>query len=244
MRLNNDKYFTSSLLDSPEILHGFGTRSFDPDRFTSKNCLRVPQTKQIHSASVIIIDNNVSSSSGSDRRIHVQPIEADGWMTKVPSICLVIRTADCLPLLIFDKKLKYAAAIHAGWRGTSKHIVENAIQSLTSLGSRTEDINAVIGPHICKDCYEVGEDVLDDFEENGWNFEAISTKKASKKYLLDLKAAVKSELSRFGVTNIDASSHCTKCSNDLFYSYRAGDTEGRNISFIAILVSQASFQPQ
>ena len=89
----------------------------------------------------------------------------DGLMTDEPGVLLAIQTADCIPVLVADRRLRAVAAIHAGWRGTVKRIVENGIGRMRmEFGSRPEDMVAAIGPGNLVCCYQVGEEVFSEFE--------------------------------------------------------------------------------
>ena len=86
-------------------------------------------------------------------------------MTDEPGLLLGIQTADCIPVLVADRRRRAVAAFHAGWRGTVKRIVENGIGRMRmEFGSRPEDLLAAIGPGILACCYAVGEEVLSEFE--------------------------------------------------------------------------------
>ena len=86
-------------------------------------------------------------------------------MTDEPGLLLAIQTADCIPVLVADRKRHAVAAFHAGWRGTVKRIVETGIGRMRlAFGSQPEDLVAAIGPGIGACCYAVGEEVLSEFE--------------------------------------------------------------------------------
>lgn len=94
-----------------------------------------------------------------------QPRKADGLMTGEPGLLLAVMTADCIPVLIADRRRRVVAAFHAGWRGTVKRIVESGIGRMRlHFGSRPDDLVAAIGPGIGACCYAVGEEVQAAFE--------------------------------------------------------------------------------
>lgn len=110
--------------------------------------------RQIHSNLVVLADPG-----------REQPMKADGLMTDEPGLLIGIQTADCIPILVADRKRHAVAAFHAGWRGTVKRIVESGIGRMRlAFGSRPEDLTAAIGPGIGPCCYAVGEEVLSSFE--------------------------------------------------------------------------------
>ena len=91
--------------------------------------------------------------------------KADGMMTDEPGILLAIQTADCIPVLVADRKRQAVAGFHAGWRGTLKRIVEKGVGRMClEFGSKPEDLVAAIGPGIGACCYAVGDEVLAEFE--------------------------------------------------------------------------------
>ncbi|MGD0682832.1 MAG: peptidoglycan editing factor PgeF [Terracidiphilus sp.] len=112
---------------------------------------------QIHSNLVLL-----ARASDADRE---RRRSADGLMTDEPGLLLGVRTADCIPILVADRKRRAVAAFHAGWRGTVERIVESGIGRMRlQFGSRPEDLVAAIGPGIGPCCYAVGEEVLSSFE--------------------------------------------------------------------------------
>jgi hypothetical protein len=113
--------------------------------------------RQIHS-NLVLLTHAVDAK-------RKQPRRADGLMTGEPGLLLGVRTADCIPILVADRKQRAVAAYHAGWRGTVARIVESGIGRMRlQFGSRPEDLIAAIGPGIGPCCYSVGEEVLSSFE--------------------------------------------------------------------------------
>ena len=149
--------------------------------------------------------------------------EGDALLTRQPGLTISIRTADCYPILLADPVAGVVAAIHAGWRGTGAHIVEQVIERLRSeFGTKPEDIVAAIGPGIGGCCYEVGEDVARRFGMD----------RAGK---LDLAAENLHQLVEAGVqrAHVDSIGACTRCDAQRFHSWRRdGEHAGRMISFI------------
>jgi YfiH family protein len=113
--------------------------------------------KQIHSNRVII-----TGAADATREL---PGQADGLMTDEPGLLLGVQTADCIPILVADRKRRAVAAFHAGWRGTVKRIVESGVGRMRlAFGSQPEDLIAAIGPGIGPCCYAVGEETLSEFD--------------------------------------------------------------------------------
>lgn len=97
--------------------------------------------------------------------------DTDAVITNVKGLCVAVKTADCIPVLLYDERQQLVAAIHAGWRGTVGRIVERTIHEMQSRG---EDLHAVIGPGISLDSFEVGDEVYDAFREAGFPMERIA----------------------------------------------------------------------
>src|SRR6185437_6972650 len=113
--------------------------------------------RQIHS-------NLVRVATGSDVA-RDRPWKADGVITNEPGVLIGIQTADCIPVLVADRKRRVVGAFHAGWRGTVKRIVQTGIGRMRlEFGSRPQDIVAAIGPGIGPCCYAIGEEVQSEFD--------------------------------------------------------------------------------
>lgn len=197
----------SSLLSELDWLeHGFGTRA-EPLSQDGMATL-----KQIHSARVLAA--NEPGLAG----------EGDALVTDQAGLTVSVRTADCYPILLVDVDTRVVAAVHAGWRGTAAGIVAQTLKQMTTLrGSNVDRIWAAIGPGIGACCYEVGEEVAQQFGQHAGR--------------IDLAAANYQHLFEAGVPerNIEVLRHCTFCEADLFHSYRRDkDQAGRMISYIAV----------
>ncbi len=161
---------------------------------------------------------------------------------------MAIQTADCLPVILVDTKLRVAGVFHAGWRGTAKRILEKAVGEMRRCyGTRAADIKAAVGPGIRSCCYRVGPEVKDVFESQFAYGRALfrHTKETNeihekypllfltarapghselpKKIFLDLAEANRRQLLDAGVPakNISDLGLCTSCRQDLFFSHRA-----------------------
>lgn len=182
---------------------------------------KVFHLRQIHGNDFCVVNNdNVNELNGS---------EGDAIITSTPGIAIGVLTADCVPILIVDVKNKIVSAIHAGWKGTNKLIVEKVLKHMINImGSDPKDIVGAIGPSIGACCFEVGEEVGNKFSNR-----IIK----SNKYFVDLKKENLDQMVRCGVNqkNVMISEFCTKCNEDLFYSYRRDNSvTGRLGAFIEI----------
>jgi YfiH family protein len=207
--------------------------------------------KQIHSAVIHHITE-----------VPDEPLTGDGLITNLPEVVISVRTADCLPVLLADKKNKAVGAFHAGWRGTLARIVEKGVGEMQAkFGSKPKDIVAAIGPGIRKCCYEVSEDFREtfaaQFEYSDELFDEVFDSNAlhikypllfmnqrapghglpATKLHLDLVEANRRQLLDAGVMakNIWISDLCTGCRTDLLFSHRVefGKT-GRMMAAIGI----------
>ncbi len=176
--------------------------------------------EQKHSSCVLIYPYEWNGSIG-----------CDGILTlRSEGIKVGVRTADCLPIIFVSKNMK--GAIHAGWRGIAAGIVENAIKKLEIAGEKRENTFAVIGPHICGRCYEVGEDVWEIFSQLCSQKEIESLNVLSEhggKKFLNMSAYVISLMREMGIRIF----HTNICvfENRNFFSRRRGDT-GNQISYV------------
>ncbi|MGM9974999.1 MAG: peptidoglycan editing factor PgeF [Clostridiaceae bacterium] len=157
----------------------------------------------------------------------------DALYSSDKKVAVGIFTADCVPVLIYDKRLEIVAAVHSGWRGTYNKITTKTIMKLIEdKGSKVEDIIVYIGPHIHQCCYEISNDLKERFLEAGITEAAFNGKR------LDLSLVIKEDLRTMGIldSNIYEANFCTKCSEDYrFHSYRRDkDLSGRNFSLVFI----------
>ena len=173
--------------------------------------------KQIHSATIRKITKPLDT------------VVCDSCYTDVPGLPLAVLSADCLPILISNKRGTKVGVIHAGWRGLNDGVIEKFIQRFTKNPS---ELIVWIGPSINPDHYIVREDVFNKLSK-------ISTKFFSKtddlgSWYLDLKLVAKIILKGFGIKEIFLDSICTHENSNLYYSYRRQNVTGRIASLIWI----------
>lgn len=169
---------------------------------------------------------------------HTTP-EADAIVSDDPSVALVVRVADCAPILIADRRLGVVAAVHAGWRSTMQRIALAAVETLgAEYASRPEDLVAAIGPSLGHCCGEMGEEVVDAFRDAGHDAAAIGrwfVRAPGRRPHFDLWRANHDQLEAAGVApaSIHASALCTRSHPAVFHSYRAaGASAGRMAAVI------------
>ena len=169
-------------------------------------------------------------------------IGVDGAVTNVPGVDVTTSFADCVPMLFVDPVKKCIGLSHAGWRGTVGRIAKITIDKMISeYGSKASDIVCCIGPSICKDCYEVSDDVHEEFKANLSNrlvYEAFDDRgiiDGRHKYLLDLWQANRIICQEAGLRdyNIHLPDICTSCNPSLLFSHRA--SKGRRGNFNVFL---------
>ena len=218
-----------------EVVHGFTTRMAPADFATVLSKLDVPHRnffslKQIHSARV--------HSYGTEDSLHPpeQPPEGDAIVTSEDYVVIGVKTADCVPILFFDPNEMVVAAVHAGWRGVVRGVIEETLREM-GRGYRVKPLTlvAAIGPSLCKKCFEVGPEVVSHFRgKMGENLKVVSGSR-DRSYL-DLKEISRTILIQEGLSekNISVLPFCTICDNRLFYSHRKGDQMARSIAFIGL----------
>ncbi|MEK6657105.1 MAG: peptidoglycan editing factor PgeF, partial [Nitrospirota bacterium] len=162
----------------------------------------------------------------------------DAHITDRHGIALGVVTADCVPVLLIDRKKRIVAAVHAGWRGTAKKILQKTVKKMSdSFGSKPEDMIAGIGPSIGQCCYEVDEKVIEPMQKEFGYLNRFSIQKKENKWHLDLQMMNKEQLIETGLMpyNINIVNLCTSCHSDLFYSYRRdGAGTGRMMAVVMI----------
>lgn len=153
---------------------------------------------------------------------------ADAAITRTPGVVLAIMTADCLPIMLCNQEGTEIGAIHSGWKGLASGIVE---QTLSKIQTAPEALMAWIGPAVCGNCYEVGEDVYQAYT-NRYPYTASSFISRSDKYLANLPAMAMQILNACGVASVYHAKLCTFEQDELFYSYRREAQTGRMATLI------------
>lgn len=167
--------------------------------------------------------------------------DVDGLVTDVPGLILSTFYADCVPLLFVDPVHRAIGCSHSGWRGTAGGMGTATVEAMKScFGSRPEDILAAVGPSICRECYEVGEDVAEAFRKLfSGDMSDILTRKEDGKYLLDLWKANEKVLLSAGILkeHLAMTDICTCCNPEYLFSHRASCGKRGNIGAFIMLKS-------
>jgi YfiH family protein len=245
----------SKLLDAHGFAHGFSLRTggVSAPPFDSLNLARtvgddleavlenyrrfaravgfMPDTlfevSQVHGASVRVVGEGETPE-------RVRETQADALVALAGRGAIGVRVADCTPILIADRRTRAVAAVHAGWRGTVRGVVGEAVRVLTSAsGARVEDLVAAIGPHIRVGSFEVGEDVAAEIAAAAPGRDVI--RRGDPRPFADLTAVVRAQLEQLGISEgrVDDVGGCTYAEPDRFFSFRRdGQRSGRHVAAI------------
>ena len=159
-----------------------------------------------------------------------RPEQTDAVITDKPGLCVCVKTADCIPILLYDTRRRVVAAVHAGWRGTVARIVQKTIRQMQP--HSPDDLHAIIGPGISLEQFEVGDEVYDAFKTEGFPMERIAKK--TERWHIDLWEANRWLLEEQGVTDIFVEGTCTRSSEDFYSARRETINTGRNYNGIYI----------
>lgn len=238
------------------LTHAFSTRHESRERFFARvaeaHGLQPVMLHQVHSDRIHAIDSPPSSL-----------LHGDALITGTAGLALVIKAADCLPVLLYDPDSRAIGAAHAGWRGTAQRIAAKTAGAMRAhYGAQPSRMLAVIGPGIQACCYEVGEEVIEAFKSqfDYWehllhgsegenpadiklprqvmtNHDGMMRNLAVGRARLDLVEANRRQLIESGLrsANITTGAPCTACRTDLLYSYRReGKGTGRMHALIGL----------
>lgn len=197
----------------------------------------VIQGHQVHGSRVAVIDRSWMSR---------EELEGyDAFVTNLPGVALGARTADCVPVLLYDPLHRAVAAVHAGWKGTVLHISQLAIEVMVrQYGCDPSGMRAVIGPAIGPDSFQVGEEVVAKFRDAGFPIEEIWSFQGpgdgspmSGGHHIDLFKANRWLLEEAGLPHGNIQVHCidTYTDTSFFSARREGTACGRNINSIKLL---------
>ncbi|MDD3403155.1 MAG: peptidoglycan editing factor PgeF [Hespellia sp.] len=194
-------------------------------------------SKQTHTTNVRII---TEADRGNGLTVPQAFSDVDGMITNVPGLCLVTFYADCVPLYFVDPVRKAIGLSHSGWRGSVGKIGKITVEQMVqTYGCNPSDILATIGPSVCQDCYEVSEDVIEQFrthyDETYW--ESLFYKKENGHYQLNLWRANEIVFLESGILpeHMAVSNVCTHCNHEVLYSHRAmGNERGSLCAFLAL----------
>ena len=249
---------SKKLLKQKKILHGFFNRNGGKSNgiYKSLNCgigskdnknkikknLKIVKNKISKRAKDIFLIHQIHSNKfvfiNKDIKFYKKIIKADAIITNQKKLPIAVLTADCVPILLFDNNKKMIAAIHAGWRGAFKGIINNVINFMLKNGCKKNQITAAIGPCIKQKSYNVKDDFKKKFIKKDKK-NKIFFKNKRNTIFFDLPNFVKSQLKSNKITKIDMINIDTFDKKNNFFSARRSlrlkhDDYGRNISIIMI----------
>lgn len=194
-------------------------------------------SQQTHTTNVRVV-TDADRGMGMVRPLEYQDV--DGLVTNVPGICLVTFYADCVPLFFVDPVKRVVGLSHSGWRGTVGKIGKRTVELMEKeYGCNPREIYAAIGPSICQDCYEVSEEVVEQFRQqfHPSDWERLFYQKENGRFQLNLWNANELILRETGICedHIAVTNVCTHCNSDVLFSHRTtGDKRGNLAAFLAL----------
>lgn len=244
----------------PQVVHGFSTRlggvsegiyssmnlSFtrgDSEEAVRENyrrmadalgfsCEDIVTSDQTHTTNVRVITEEDRGNGITRPRPYT---DVDGMVTNVPGLVLATFYADCVPLFFVDPIHGAVGLSHSGWRGTAGKIGAVTVEKMReTYGTRPEDIYSAIGPSICQECYEVSEDVIEEFKKSFQkkDWESLFYKKDNGKYQLDLWEANRIIMIEAGIqeSHISMPGICTCHNAEFLFSHRASKGKRGNLA--------------
>ncbi len=214
---HQEKEFTLSYSSVPDRNEVF------QNRVLLAGAMDIPESSlyfpsQIHKTKIVNVTHHT---------LKEEVLETDALISNTKGICIAVMSADCVPILLYDVKNKAVGAVHSGWRGTVAKILDKTLQEMNSqFNTKGEDVIACIGPSVCQDSYEVGEEVIEEIKKAFGEKNDLMIRQANNKAKLDLWSANKLQLLEFGVdaSRIEVSDLCSVKNNHHFFSARKGDT--------------------
>lgn len=217
-----------------------GTESDSPDYEAVGALLGLPardvaRVRQVHGRQVLVLSGTVQHDTH----------DADAMVSTDESQAVSVRVADCVPILLADRRRRAVAAVHAGWRGTAAGVVVAVVDVMAEMGVPADEIVAAIGPSIGACCYQVDAVVRDQFGASQPGSAEWFTEDGPGRWKLDLWRANRDQLASRGVpiSSIDVASACTADDPSRWHSFRRdGSRAGRMVAAIR-LTSDAGPQP-
>lgn len=258
---NGVLWLSSSLLDGAPVRHGFSTRlggvspapwdslnlgisRGDSDENVRENyrrfCAAVGVTaestvftQQTHSENICLVTEQDAGKGLLRPRDYT---EVDALITDTPGLSLVVFSADCGTILLYDPVHQAIGAVHAGWRGVAAGLAsKTALKMHDTFGTEPKDLLCALGPAIGPCCFETDDDVPAAMHDAlGTQADPFLTRRGAK-WHIDLKAINAHWLKSLGVRHIDICPHCTACRQDLYWSHRkVGNARGAQIALLAL----------
>lgn len=190
--------------------------------------------RQTHSCRVAVVDEAFRTMDIDKQEAALEGVDA--LVTSLTGVVIGVNTADCVPIVLADEQAGVIAVAHAGWRGTAGCIAGKVVEEMCRQGARADRIQAAMGPSICQECFEVGDEVVEAFGQAHFDLDAIVKRNPTTgKAHIDLRAANEAVLIAAGVAagHISLSQHCSRCEQNRFFSARRlGIKSGRTFTGI------------
>lgn len=225
---------TFAAVTQDEAHHGFGTRVLSDDvaQWAKHLAIQPEQLvtlKQTHSNTVVVVDDTFDFTT---------PHEGDALITNRTDVVLSVKTADCLPVLIFDPVKKVVAAVHAGWRGLVQQVIIETLEVMNhNFGVEMRDVHVAFGPCLQGTHFEVGAEVVEMFRQELGSYFYFENR-ANGKALIDMHRTAAMGLEQLGLyaKNFYFLPQNTLVTPELFHSYRRDKEQaGRQLNFIRLI---------
>jgi YfiH family protein len=194
----------------------------------------VVSVRQVHGDGILVLDQPAKDWAAAQKKIsEAEGVDGyDAIITNQPGVILAVRTADCLPVLIFDPGKRVIAAVHSGWRGSLRGVVPKTVKCMVDRFSCNPITMIVgIGPSIRACCYEVGEMVLAPLAARFPYWQEVAKEAGEKKAMLNLEELVRRQLLDLKIprSRIASVQACTRCDPERFVSYRRDGKKAGNM---------------
>lgn len=212
-----EKEFTLSFSSSPDRTEILENRSLVATAMGVSD-VNLFMPSQVHKTNIVCVTKDTPREA---------LLETDALITHQPGVCIAVMSADCVPIILYDRKNRVVAAVHSGWRGTVAKILDKTLKEMHArFGTSGRDLISGIGPSVSQDSYEVGEEVVREVTDAFGTHAMLMIPQQEGKAKLDLWKANRLQLLEFGVSpaNIEISDLCTVKNNSSFFSARKGDT--------------------
>ena len=190
--------------------------------------------RQTHNTTVKVIDHRFMDASIEEQDSMLEGVDA--LVTKLEGVCIGVNTADCVPIVLAHPASGIVAVAHAGWRGTVAGIAGKTVEVMSKMGAKASGIVAAMGVSIGMECFEVGDEVVREFEAAGFDLDAIMHRNASTgKAHINLQDANRQVLIMAGLKaeHIALPQHCSRCESQRYFSARRlGIKSGRTFTGI------------
>jgi YfiH family protein len=182
--------------------------------------------KQVHGASVVILDDASTNAA------RLEPPVADAAVTRLRGIVCAVSTADCLPVVLTDRRGDTIGIAHAGWRGLAAGVLRATVSAMSDQGARPDELIAWFGPAIGPSAFEVGADVFTAFCDRDPGAASCFAPYREGKWLADIYALARRQLAACDVNDVSGGGFCTFTDATRFHSYRRERATGRMMTLV------------